>query len=53
MCRNVTMKGRTKTVRFSETYLKPCQTSKMERFAKIVNVKYSRKTLHLRCLAGF
>ena len=41
----------------SETYLEPCQTSKMELFAKIINgflvVDCIRKTPHLRCLAGF
>ena len=39
-------------------YSQPCQTLKMERFLKIVNSlqafsQYFRKTLHLRCLAGF
>ena len=36
-------------------YSEPCQTSKMERFAKIINgeaVNYFRKMLHLRCLTG-
>ena len=31
----------------------PCQTSKILLFAKIVNVNYHRKKLHLRCFAGF
>ena len=34
----------------------PCQTSKMERFVKIVSnfaVNYFRKTLHVRCFTGF
>ena len=38
------------TGKYTEAYLEPCQTFKMERFAKIVNVC---KTLYLRCLAGF
>ena len=37
-----------------EAYSEPCQTSKMEGFAKIVNGflagNYFRKTLHLICL---
>ena len=34
----------------TEAHLKPYQTSKMERFAKLLVVNYSRKTLHLRRL---
>ena len=33
-----------------EAHLKTYQTSKMERFAKLLAVNYSRKTLHLRRL---
>ena len=41
---------------FAETYSKPCQTSKMEAFAKIVNslktlIVFCKK-LHLGCLTG-
>ena len=35
----------------TEAYTEPCQTSKMECFAKEVN--YFCKTLHLRYLTGF
>ena len=35
-----------------EAYSEPCQTSKMDRFAKIV-VNYCCKTLHLRSFAVF
>ena len=36
------------------TYLEPCQTAKMEFFAKTVNgFYYFCKRLHLRCLARF
>ena len=39
-----------------EAYSEPCQTSRMEGFAKIVNsflaLNYFRKTLHLICLTG-
>ena len=42
---------------WTKTYPEPCQVSKMERFANIVQflkaVNYFRKTLHLRCLSGF
>ena len=44
---------------FAEAYWEPCQTSKMERFAKLVNgwlvlvVNYFLKTLHVRRLTGF
>lgn len=42
----------------SKVYLEPCQTSKREPFAKILNVwlfsvNYFCKALHLVCLAGF
>ena len=38
----------------SEAYSKPCQTSNMKRFEKIVNgVNYFSKMLYLRCLIGF
>ena len=41
----------------SEAYSECCQTSKIQRFAKIVNgllaVNYFYKTFHLRCLIGF
>ena len=36
----------------SETYSKPCQTAKMECFAKIVNSLLLWQMLHLRSLAG-
>ena len=36
----------------SEAYSKPCQTFKMEVFAKKVN-DYFCKKLHLRCMARF
>ena len=40
----------------SEGYSQPCQTSRIERFARIVNglktVNYFHKTLYLRCLQG-
>ena len=36
----VKKKSNVKLMRNTETYEKPCQTSKMERFAKIVNGFY-------------
>ena len=37
----------------TEMYSEPCQTSKMKLYAKIVNVNYFHKKLHLRCWTGF
>ena len=43
----------------SEVHGKPCQTSKMELFVKMVTsfrakaINYSRKKLNLKCLTGF
>ena len=41
----------------SEEYSQPCQTSKIQRIARIVNglkaVKYFLKALHHRCFTGF
>ena len=36
----------------AQAFSEPCQTSKMERFAEIVNGFQFRKMLHLRCLTG-
>ena len=38
-----------RTLDKTEEYSEPCQTSKME----LLQNKKSRRTLHLRCLAGF
>ena len=42
---------------YPEAYSEACQTSKVKRFAKIVNgweaVNYFRKTFHLRCFTEF
>ena len=44
-------------IKFAEAYSEPCQTSKIELFAKIVDgflaINYFFKTHHLRCLTGF